>query len=237
MKSRIFFIAWFAFAIALTTSAQESERKGVIEVMGTSEMSIAPNQVVFNITVVSKDAEFSKTLDNLNVQVNKLKEALVKAGIMDNDVKTLSYNIHEEYNYEGGQRKLNGHKAIHSMQVKSEMTDERMKAVYNAIRESGVEVQMNMSFTISNTYEYKSELMVLAVNDAKQKAQTLALAAGVELDGIKKISFVQQSRSYASRNMAISPSMDVQRNEANISVNPGDLKLSEQVRVVFYLRQ
>jgi len=54
---------------SLTFISVAQQKQGIIEFSGKSSMSVAPNQVVFSLTIKSSNVSFSKYLDDLNVQV------------------------------------------------------------------------------------------------------------------------------------------------------------------------
>ena len=54
---------------SLTFISVAQQKQGIIEISGKSSMSVAPNQVVFSLTIKSSNVSFSKYLDDLNVQV------------------------------------------------------------------------------------------------------------------------------------------------------------------------
>jgi len=126
---------------------------------------------------------------------------------------------------------------MHSINVHIAFDKETMKMVYGAIRDSKVEVNMRLSFGLSNRKKYEAELMQMAVTDAKSKAQLLAAAANMEVIGIKKITYGGRTNNYQPRNynMAMDASSVRSKGAANIDVTPGAITLSDQVFIVFEL--
>ncbi|MGB0403414.1 MAG: SIMPL domain-containing protein [Salibacteraceae bacterium] len=213
---------------------QAQNKKGVIQVYGYSQMSISPDQVIFNLNIDATNKDFSVALDELNTQVNKLKKSLAASGITESDISTTNYNIREENKYESGKQVFVGFKASHGLQVKTVFNENNLKDVYAAIKESGVEANMQMSFGLSNPQQYKNDLIAQAVEDAFEKAKTLSQAGGVSLGGIKKMSYGMPNRVLPIRNYS---EMQVRAvsSDANISVNPGNLILSEKVDVIYFI--
>jgi uncharacterized protein YggE len=162
---------------------------------------------------------------------------LKKSKVEDKNIKTTNYSIDENWKYENGKRFQDGYKAMHSINVRIAFDKETMKMVYGAIRDSKVEVNMRLSFGLSNRKKYEAELMQMVVKDAKSKAKLLAAAANMEVIGIKKMVYGGRIDSPQPRNykMAIDAASVRSNGVANIDVTPGAITLSDQVFVKFEL--
>jgi len=216
--------------------AQENN-KPTLEINGQARMSVMPDEVIFSITVHQENVDFGVALDELNTKISAIKSQLKKSKVEDKNIRTINYSIDENWKYENGKRFQDGYKAMHSINVHIAFDKETMKMVYGAIRDSKVEVNMRLSFGLSNRKKYEAELMQMAVTDAKSKAQLLAAAANMEVIGIKKITYGGRTNNYQPRNynMAMDASSVRSKGAANIDVTPGAITLSDQVFIVFEL--
>lgn len=228
-------------AIVLIGLAAFAQKEDVskLEITGLAQLSVMPVETIFSLTVNVTDADFGKALDDLNNQVKALKDALKKADVPEKSIKTNNYSINENYKYVNGRRNMDGYRAVHSMNVHVPFEKDKMKEVYAAIRKSEIEVNLRLSFGLSDRIKFESELMQMAVTVAKQKADLLANAAGLKVVGIKKMTYGSNRNHYQPRayNMAMDASLKSAGAEANIDVNPGSIKLSDQVFIVFLLSE
>ncbi len=229
-------IATIFSAICFGGFSQEN-KNSTLEINGQARMSVMPDEVVFSITVNQENADFGEALDQLNTEISAIKSQLKKAKVEDKNIKTTNYSINENWKYENGKRFQDGYKAMHSINVHIAFDKETMKSVYGAIRDSKVKVNMRLSFGLSNQKTFESELMQMAVKDAKSKAELLATAANMEVVGIKKITYGGRTNNYQPRNynMAMDASSVRSKGAANIDVTPGAITLSDQVFIVFEL--
>lgn len=211
-------------------SAQES----TIDVTGFADKSVVPDEVIYNINVQVDDVDFSKTVDKLNEQMLALKNSFREAGIRDDQMKTMNYNVNENYIYNAGKRTPNGFRGTHSLIVKAPFDNLNVKNIYAAIKKSEVEVSFNISFGMSDPKIYQTELMTLAFEDAKIKAIHLASAAGGKLGKINSIVYGVQPIRSPMRNYNSKMMMDA---ASAPDINPGNLKVSDQVFVSFYIIQ
>ena len=222
---------WMSIVL-ITLAMGVAAQKPTMEITGFAEKSIVPDEVIFNINLSVEEAEFGKTVDKLNEQMNRLKEKLRGAGVSEDRMKTSNYNVSENIKYESGKRTKLGYRGTHSLIVKAPFQNENLKNIHNSIVVADVDLNFNISFGISDAKMYQEELMVLAMTDARQKAEILSRAAGMTLGLIKSISYGQQPISYPMRNYSSAMAMD---RSAEIDINPGNLKLSDRVFVVFEL--
>ena len=86
---------------SLTFVSAAKQKLGITEVSGKSSEGVAPNQVVFSLTIKSSNVSFSKCLDELNAQVTKLKsETSAKAaGVEIAGIKKTSYGNSSEIRF------------------------------------------------------------------------------------------------------------------------------------------
>ena len=86
---------------SLTFVSAAKQKLGITEVSGKSSEGVAPNQVVFSLTIKSSNVSFSTCLDELNAQVTKLKsETSAKAaGVEIAGIKKTSYGNSSEIRF------------------------------------------------------------------------------------------------------------------------------------------
>ncbi len=235
MKSLV--LSAFALLSSVMLFGQENEL-ATIEITGQSQLSVMPDEVIFSVTVNQQNADFGVALDELNTKVNAIKAHLKKADVLNENMKTTNYSINENWKYENGKRYQDGYKAVHSLNIHIPFDKDRMKDIYSAIRDSKVEVNMRLSFGLSNAKKYEDKLMKMAMVDAKNKAEMLANSAEVEVIGIKNIDYGIRRNNYQPRNynMQMDAGLAHSKSAATMDVNPGSIKLGDQVYVVFYIK-
>lgn len=230
-------IVVLALLVGIARGQEKDNPVSSLVVQGTSEISLAPDEVVFNITINRMDKDFAVALDQLNESVNRLKSALAKQDVEEKSIRTVHYNIHENWKYNSGKRYKEGYTATHSLTVHIDFAKKRMKEVYKAIVATGIEVNMNLSFGLKDRKQYEEQLMSEAVRDARRKADVLAEASGVSITGILHIEYGTSGYTQANRNygykMLESAAMDA--GNSNIDVTPGNIKLTDRVTIQYQL--
>jgi uncharacterized protein YggE len=186
------------FVILFVFTAQKSfadeKQTSIISLTGTGNVSIAPDMAVISFGVVKEAKTARAALDENNKAMASILKAMEDKGIDKKDLQTSGFNIQPKYFYP--KRKSNGEQPapeITGYRVANNITI-RIREIENAGEILDLSVTLginsggNIQFTNSNTTAVLKEARIKAVEDALEKAQTLAQAAGVELGDILNIS-------------------------------------------------
>lgn len=183
-----------AAALVLPSLAQAQEPAAVppprINVTGEGEAAIAPDMAIVTLAVLREAETARAALDANNEAMADVIAAMKEAGIADRDLQTAGLSIQPRYVYpENGQ----GEPRITGYQVANTLTlrVRELSALGSIIDRSvtlGVNQGGDITFTNDDPAAATSEARRRAVEDALQRAQTLAEAAGVELGEIVTIS-------------------------------------------------
>lgn len=230
MKKTVIILAMALIAHLL--SAQE-DKAGSLEVTGTAEKSVEPDQVIFMLNLAVEKESFSETVDLLNENMSKLKDALMSAGLMPDNIRSLNYSVNEKYDYLDGKRIKKGFRGSHGLRVKATFEENKMKEIHEAVTKSNVEVNMSISFGLSNYEMYQDQLIQEALADARRKADVIAMGSNSQLGSIVKV--VYGNQNYNRPILMNYNSVAKGRADAGVDINPGNLKLSDEIFVVYEL--
>lgn len=195
-KASHFIIATLAVFFVLTPqkSVADENQPSIISLSGTGSVSVAPDMAVISFGVV-KEAETARiALDENNKAMASILKAMEENGIEKKDLQTSGFNIQPKYFYP--KRKANGEQPVPEItgyRVANNLTIrireiEKAGEILDLSVTLGINSGGNIQFTNSDTTTVLKEARIKAVEDALEKAQTLAQAAGVELGDILNIS-------------------------------------------------
>jgi len=152
----------------------------------------------------------------------------VKAdGVADKDIQTEQLNISPEYDYSNNRQTLKGFRVTNTVTVKVRQIDDTSKVVDDAVAAGGNDTQIQgVMFTIDNPDDLKTQARKQAVDDAKNKAQTLASASGVsvgqaidiaESGAVQPIPFAADAVKSAAG--AAAPSTPIEPGQVDVTVD------------------
>jgi len=168
-------------------------RNRKLRVNGRGVVEAEPDLALITLGVVTKDMN-PQTAQQLNDQISKkLINALLQLGIARDDIKTASYTINPEYDYNEGQQTLTGYNVTHLLDIKVRDIN-RAGLVLSTAVQNGANQIVRVEFTLEDAKQYYNRALKLAVKDAAQKAQAITNTMKVSLDPIP-CSIIEQSTS------------------------------------------
>lgn len=133
---------------------------------------------------VDKAATAEQALNDLNTKMTAVTAALGGLSIPSTDIQTQNYNLSPRYDYPNGMTVPSGYTANQQLLVKVRELDKNPQGVSKvvaAVAKAGANQVLGINFDVSNLNDLKQQARVKAIADARNKAGTLADAAGVHL--------------------------------------------------------
>lgn len=236
-------IAAIVLALNAKTSSLAQEEKSKVSVSGTSSLTVEPNkaEVYVKIYTLEKTAQESK---NRNSQASgSVAKALKKEGIKDKDIETSQFFINPKYEYEeiseNSQIKtkqvLTGYEVVNVLKVTTRDTDNAGRIIDAAIDNGANDIErVSFGLTKEKEKEIKQQVMILASNDAKEKASALASSLGVSL--LKPISISESGFYYQPFEFNARGALMEKSAPAETVISPQKIDVSASVSLVYEIR-
>ncbi|MEK7532574.1 MAG: SIMPL domain-containing protein, partial [Patescibacteria group bacterium] len=149
---------------------------------GTGRVFAPPNIAEITLGVHTEKAQTAEAATKENVEkMNRVIEAVKKAGVETKDIKTTDYQLYADYNYpQDSGRELSGWNLSQRVRVKIRKLDSIGDVIAKATA-AGANQTENISFTIDDEEVLKKQARGEAIEKAKAKAEELSKAAGIKL--------------------------------------------------------
>ncbi len=184
---------------SISFAADETgNQKRLVSVTGKVIKSVSPDQaiIVFSVETLDKSASKSQS-DNAKTTTDVLN-ALKAAGVAEQDIKTVGYNLNEEFEWNETTRKSEstGYRTSHSIQVTLHDLTQTGKVV-DAAAQAGANRVNSVTFSLSNAKEdeLRTQALQEAAQNARTKATSIATGLGVTLGQVFSAS---ESSSYST---------------------------------------
>ena len=216
-----------------------------IRVTGTGKVSIKPNITIINLDFSNVLPTYEDALKASTVDVSAVKDAIAKAGIDRDTLKTTSFSVdahYESYRDEKGnyKSKFNGYEYHQSLRFKFDIDNKLLGRVLYLLSTIDVEPRFRIGYGVKNAEDAKNELLGNAITDAKKKAEIISKAAGVELDEIVDINYSWIDIEFNSRSYDLQPEVmmcnSVLDAGYDIDIEPDDIEKSDNVTLVFKIK-
>ena len=216
----------------VTVAGQGTATQG-IAVAGEGSVSVRPDIGVLNLGVEVTAETVAAARDQAADAMDAMQNAMNDEGVADEDIQTQYFNIYPQYNYsENSAPTIIGYVVSNQVQVKVRDLDSVSAVLDAAIAAGGDAVRVNgISFTVENPEEFLADARREAVANAREHAEVLADAAGVELGA--PISINESSNFNGGPYPAAEMRQDGGMGGGSTPVNPGEQELRISVSVVF----
>lgn len=175
--------------LKLPISVISQDRGQPLIVEGQGKVTVIPDIAKVSLGIDASGTSLPEVQNGVNQKSKTLVDTLKKLGVEEKDIKTTSYNVFPEYNYESQPPRITGYRVSLSYEVRIKDFD-KINEVVVAATGAGANLVGNISFDVNEETKKKKldEAREEAVEEAKDKAQSLARAAGVSLGKILNIS-------------------------------------------------
>jgi len=214
----------------------------IIRVTGKGQLKVRPDMTRITMTLEDVKKDYDKVLKASSEDTEALKSILGKEGFAPEDVRTISFNVdieNESYRDKEGnwKSKFVGYKYRHVLKVEFPSDNKRLGNILNLIANNAVvRPEFRFSFFVKDVEASKNELLAKAVSDAKEKAEVLSKAAGVNLKEIASIDYSWgeidfEVRPFENYKMMALP--DEAEDSYEMDIEPDDIDMSDTVTVVW----
>jgi len=227
----IFVIAWVGVLMRNSSKeyryiGQSVEQKHSITIEGEGKVVAIPDiasiQIGYSVEKKTVAQAQKDSTDKVNIVIKKLKEDF---NISDKDIKTDNYNIYPGYDWKDGIQILRGYRVEQNLTVKIRDL-EKISDILAMVGESGLNQAGGLVFEVDDPQQLKQQARELAIEHAKQKAESLAKVAGVKLGNVINFSEYSNDPIYSTRNfLAKDVALGMGGAEAMPSVEAGSTEI------------
>ena len=210
-----------------------AEPRNQIHVVGQATVKTAPDIAQAQLGVQTFAVSLDEAIAENNSRADAVMAAMSASGVAAADIQTQAFNVQPQRDYrkEDGIGEIVGYWVNNTVAVTlRDLTT--VGDVLQAAIVAGANSVHSLVFTLDDFESVRSQARVAAMEDARQRAESLAQAAGVELGKPVRIDEANYGGAVYQRgdfDEAAAPG-------AAVPVAPGDLEVSAQVDVVFEIR-
>ncbi|MCA1011557.1 SIMPL domain-containing protein [Halobacillus halophilus] len=199
-----------------------------ITVHGTGQVLTRPDAASAQIGFVNQDTDIRKAQGLNSSTIQKITNALIQAGIPQENIQTAEYSVTPQYEYIDGKQVFRGYEVSHILAVTIDDVDQTGYVIDTAVSQGANRIN-RIQFTLKRPQAAYQKALQIALGNALASAQTIANSMNLKLDQtpvriIEKNGGRAVPRSFAQAEMVSSGAAPIE---------PGELKTSAQVEVKF----
>ena len=198
-----------------------------VTVTGEGSVTVRPDTAQVQIGVQVDGQSAQAVLDDASERADALISELESQGIAAEDITTTNLAVYPSYDPEG--TKVTGYQASNSVSVTTRDLDRAGEVIDAAAGAAGGALTIDgISFSVADPQAALGDARTRAVEQAAQRAEELAAAAGLQVGDV--VSMAEGSSSTPGFQVAA----DVAE-AAAVPIEPGSQQLTTQVTVVYEL--
>ena len=167
-------------------------QRDTITISGEGKVTGIPDIATIEVGLTTEKPDVASAQKENTEKMNRLIEKMKELGIENKDIQTIYYNISPQYDWPNGKQALRGYQVNQNVRIKIRNLD-KVGDILAAAGEGGANQVSGLSFNIDDPEKLKQEARIKALENAKEKAEALAKAAGVKLGKI--VSFSEYSET------------------------------------------
>lgn len=204
------------------------EQQNQIRVIGVATIKKSPDIATARIGVQTFSGEIEPAVAENNEKTEAVLQALRQQGVAEEDIKTASFNVYPQRDYSNNKpNEIIGFQVDNMISVVLRDLTSVGKALQMAIT-AGANNVSGISFTLDDPEPVRNEARTKAIQNASQRAESMAKAAGVELGKAIMINELSQPGPIIARS-----GFDEAAVKSEVPIEPGELEVTVQVEVVF----
>lgn len=231
-----------ALIVPCAIAANEYVQESILSVEGTVNTDLEPDTAKIRFFVENSGTNLAdikqKNDKTTNTAINAIKQKLNS----DESIKTIAFRVNNIYGYKDKVRVFQKYEVVNGFEVKLKDLS-KVSEIIKIAMDNGVKRVDNLSFYIENTEQQCNELIKQATTIAKNRAATVALAAGSTLTKPKSINpycsltsnFINR-RVFANAMMKSSADAAMAEGETVDTIEPGTISARASVNITYYLK-
>jgi uncharacterized protein YggE len=219
--------------VALSACERETilttdEARDRIRVVGTATIRTSPDIATTQIGVQTFSKEVEPAIAENNEKSEAVQEALRQQGVEEKDMRTVSFNVFPQRDYQNNRpNEIIGFQVDNMISVVLRDLTSVGKTLQAAIT-AGANNISGVAFTLADPEPFRNEARTKAIEDARQRASSMAEAAGVELGKVISIAELSQPGPIIAR-----AAYDEAAFKNEVPIQPGELELTVSVEMAF----
>ena len=159
-----------------------------IQVSATGKVNMAPDMATVSAGVVTQGKTAREAMFGNATKMTRAFEELEAAGIEKKHITTSQLSLQPKYNYQNRQSpKIDSYEARNTVSAKTYDLD-NVGAMLDALVKAGVNNINSVQFSIKDSKSARDKAREDAIREAREKAESMASAAGVKLGKLKSLS-------------------------------------------------
>jgi uncharacterized protein YggE len=166
--------------------AQQTPQPDVVVTSGEGLIQVAPDRAWITIAAETRGPSAREAQQRNTEAMRPVQDALKKAGVPADAVRTVGYDLQQEFDYVNNKRVSRGYVARNSIEVRVDDVS-RLGDLLELSVGRGATTVHGLRFDLKDRARLERDALRQAVTDARMKAEAAAAGAGRAVDRVIKV--------------------------------------------------
>jgi len=177
----------FSSCVPVVSPAAGEGPLRMVSVVGVGIVPLEPDMAVLNVGVRSEFKDISKAMEHNADKIEAVRQSLLALDMAPADIQTRHFSIFSQEIYNPIPDTDTVSYVVENTVSVMVRDMDRLGEVLAAVVEAGANMILGVTFDIADGDTYFLEAQIAAIEDARQQAEAVAEAAGVELGELMTI--------------------------------------------------
>lgn len=211
---------------------KSAETPNTIAVTGEGSVNAVPDIAKIEVGLNTEAKTVAAAQKENTEKMNAVIAAIKGLGIEAKDLQTQNYNIYPKYEWTDGKSKIVGYTVNQSLKVKVR-DNGKVSEVLKVSADNGANQIGNLNFEIDDPDKLTGEAREKAIEDAEQKAETLAKSLGVKLGKVVSFSEANAGRVDYPKYMSAADGFGVGGGTPAPEIQAGENEIKVEATIVY----
>ena len=188
MKNFLFLLIPFLIVSLISSKVFAEEKVSTLSVSGEGIIEASPDRATISIGVLTQDKDASRAQILNSKSAQEVINSIVSLGVERKNISTSDYNFRPTYRQDENHRhEINGYSVSNTVYIVLDNLELVGKVIDSALNHGANNIN-SLDFGIKNRKKLQDEALILAIRDARQRAELIARELGKSIIGIQSIS-------------------------------------------------
>lgn len=202
----------------------------VVTTSGQATVQAAPDQAWVTVGIEARASKPHEAQKQAAEVMTRIRMQLQALGIPDAAIRTVSFNVHADWDHSNDRRTLRGYVVTNLVEVRVDDITKVADVLDRSIASGGNAIH-GVRWDIQDRVRIERDALRQAVEDARQRAEVAVAAAGATLGPVTRIE--EQRHDYTPRREMMMRSAPAAPPMPETPISPGEIEIRSTVTLSF----
>lgn len=161
----------------------QRQTQNTLKVFGEATVMAKPDQAVVILGVITENENLQTAQSTNSQAINNVIQAIRNSGVPQEAIQTTDYHIDLNYDFQNGVQTFRGYRVTHLLSVRISNI-EKVGEIVDVAVDNGANTVRNIQMSLANPQQLYNEALTLAIQNAQEKALSIAQTLGVSINTI-----------------------------------------------------